>query len=101
MTWTVSAKPGVESKSSAASLATVTSPVLASIVKAPPALPPVIAYRSVSPASGSEAATVPTTVPIADISGTVPRLWSPTIGASLRLLRSIVMTAVSESPAPP
>ena len=101
MTWTVREKLGVVSKSSATSFATVISPVLASIVKAPPGLPAVIVYCSVSPASGSDAATVPTTVPIADISGIVPRFWSFTTGASFTLLRPIVMVAVSLRPVPP
>jgi hypothetical protein len=42
-TWTVRAKLGVVSKSSAAWFATVISPVAASIAKAPPVLPAVIA----------------------------------------------------------
>jgi hypothetical protein len=62
---TVRLKTGVVSKSSAALLATVISPVAAPIAKAPPVLPPVIAKLCVCPASGSVTVTVPTLVPLA------------------------------------
>ena len=72
---------GVVSKSRAAALFTVISPVTASIAKALPPLPPTIAKLRVSPTSGSEPVTVPTTVATSEFSATVngPPL---TLGAS-------------------
>ena len=99
VTCTVREKLGVVSKFSAALLATVIWPVVASIAKAPPVLPAVIAKVCAWPTSGSEKVTVPTTVPLGLFSFRV-KVAALTVGASLTGCTSRVTVAVLMPPLP-
>src|SRR4029453_17926238 len=97
---TVKVKVGFVSKSTAAELATVISPVEGLIAKAPPVLPSVIAQVCVSPASGSFASTVPTEVPLAEFSA-IENGPPVGTGASFALVTLIVTVVVpTRLPAP-
>ena len=96
VTCTVRLNVGVVSKSSAAELATVITPVVASIAKAVPVFPPVIAKAWVCPASESVKVTVPTLVAFGLFSGS-EKVAALTTGAWLTIVTLTVIVAVPDS----
>ena len=100
LAWIVSVNVGRVSKSRAAALATVISPVKG-IANAPPTFPLVMAYVNCWPLSGSLAETRPTIVPEATFSSTPNGPLSSNFASSLMSFRLMVTTAVEDSTGEP